>query len=435
MSARVLVTDYAWPSLEIERGILAELGAELVVAPGGEPSELIELAADADAILINWRQLPVEALEAASRCVVVARYGVGVDNIPVSRATELGILVANVPDFCVEEVSDHALALLMACARRIVTFARSTRDGSWDLLGLGRGLPRLRGQRLGLVGFGNTARALVPKARGLGLELTAYTPRVTPGRDEATGVQLTDDLHELLSSSDYVSLHAPATAATRGLIGDRELRAMKSSAYLVNTSRGALIDELALERALTEGWIAGAALDVLVEEPPPPGHRLLALDNVIATPHAAFYSEPAIAELATKAAHNVAAVLAGEVPATLVNPEVLDRASCRLARALTAAFKSERCHGCGGRRCGVVAPLDLGDPRVVRPVGRPPRLASLIVVGELSQRVKPRLLRTEHPGSDPGCSGASTRGQAPAAQGRARRSARIRPCTRPSIRS
>jgi D-3-phosphoglycerate dehydrogenase len=140
-------------------------------------------------------------------------------------------------------------------------------------------------------------------------------------------VQLTDDLHELLSRSDYVSLHAPATAGTRGLIGERELRAMKSSAYLVNTSRGALIDELALERALTEGWIAGAALDVLVEEPPPPGYRLLALDNVIATPHAAFYSEPAIAE------RNVAAVLAGQVPATLVNPEVLDRASCRLARA------------------------------------------------------------------------------------------------------
>jgi D-3-phosphoglycerate dehydrogenase / 2-oxoglutarate reductase len=332
VSARVLVTDYAWPSLEIEHGILAPLGAELVVAPAGEPAELIELAADADAILINWRQLPEEALEAAKRCLVVARYGVGVDNIPVSRATELGILVANVPDFCVEEVSDHALALLLACARRIVSFARSTREGSWDLLGLGRALPRLRGQRLGLIGFGNTARALVPKARGLGLELTAYTPRLVAGRDEATGVDLTDDLRELLSTSDYVSLHAPATAETRGLIGEHELRAMKPSAYLVNTSRGALIDEVALERALREGWIAGAALDVLADEPPPPCHRLLALDNVIATPHAAFYSETAIAELATKAARNVATVLGGEVPATLVNPEVLDRSSCRLSR-------------------------------------------------------------------------------------------------------
>jgi D-3-phosphoglycerate dehydrogenase len=338
MSARVLVTDYAWPTLAIERAILGEVGAELVVAESGDAAELIALAAGAEAILINWLQLPEEALDAATGCLVVARYGVGVDNIPVEHATELGILVANVPDFCVEEVSDHALALLLACARRIVTFARSTRDGSWDLLGLGRGLPRVRGQRLGLVGFGNTARALVPKAQGLGLEITAYTPRLPRGRDKATGVELTDDLADLLSISDYVSLHAPATAETRGLIGEAELRAMKPGAYLINTSRGALIDERALERALTEGWIAGAALDVLGEEPPPQGHTLLALDNVIVTPHAAFYSEPAIAELATKAARNVLSVLRGEVPATLVNPTVLDVPAYRLgARNRSAA--------------------------------------------------------------------------------------------------
>ena len=181
MTARVLVTDYAWPSLDIERAILGEADAELVVAETGEPDELVALAADVDAILTNWRKLPEEALDAAPRCLVVARYGVGLDNIPVDHATELGILVANVPDFCVEEVSDHTLALLLACARRIVTFARSTREGEWDLLGLGRGLPRLRGQRLGIVGFGNIARTLVPKAQGLGLEVLAYTPRLPPG--------------------------------------------------------------------------------------------------------------------------------------------------------------------------------------------------------------------------------------------------------------
>jgi D-3-phosphoglycerate dehydrogenase len=327
----VLVTDYAWPTLDIERAILDEVGAELVVAESGEPEELIALAAGTDAILINWRQLPPEALDAAPGCLIVARYGVGVDNIPVDRATELGILVANVPDFCVEEVSDHALALLLACARRIVTFARSTRDGSWDLLGLGRGLPRLRGQRLGLIGFGNTARALVPKAQGLGLEITAYTPRLPSRRDQSTGVELTDDLAHVLSSSDYVSLHAPATVETRGLVGEGALRAMKPGAYLINTSRGALIDERALERAVREGWIAGAALDVLDEEPARAGHPLLALDNVIVTPHAAFYSEPAIAELATKAARNVACALLGEPPATVVNPAVLHLPAYRLA--------------------------------------------------------------------------------------------------------
>ena len=330
MTARVLVTDYAWPSLDIERAILDEADAELVVAQSGEPDELVALAADVDAILTNWRRLPAEALDASPRCLVVARYGVGLDNIPVEHATGLGILVANVPDFCVEEVSDHTLALLLACARRIVTFARSTSEGRWDLLGLGRGLPRLRGQRLGIVGYGNIARTLIPKARGLGLEVTAYTPRLAPGLDAETGAETTNDLAHLLATSDYVSLHAPANAGTKGLIGEAELRAMKPSAYLINTSRGALIDEAALRRALAEGWIAGAALDVLAQEPAPPDHPLLGLDNAIVTPHAAFYSEPAIAELATKAARNVATVLRGEVPATVVNPAVLEHPAYRL---------------------------------------------------------------------------------------------------------
>jgi len=213
MSARVLVTDFAWESLDIERRILAEVDAEVVVAGAGE-RELIEQARDADGILTNWRRVPPAALDAAPRCRVVSRYGVGVDNIPVDRASELGILVTNVPDFCLDEVSDHAMALLLACARRIVTFAGSTAAAEWRLLELGRGLPRLRGQVLGLVGFGNIARALVPKARAFGLEVLAYTPRLQPGTLD--GVETTDDLGALLSRSDYVSLHAPASSETRG---------------------------------------------------------------------------------------------------------------------------------------------------------------------------------------------------------------------------
>jgi D-3-phosphoglycerate dehydrogenase len=332
MSSRVLVTDYMWPSLEIERGILAEVGAELVVAEQGEADELIRLADGISAILTNWKRVPAEALEAAPGCVVVSRYGVGVDNIPVERATELGIMVVNVPDFCLDEVSDHAMALLLACARRIVPFANATRAGTWDLLGIGRGLPRLRGQQLGIVGFGNIARALVPKAQGFGLDVLVYTPRLARGSD-ASGVRTTNDLGELLASSDYVSVHAPATPETRGLIGEAELRAMKPTAYLVNTSRGALVDEDALHRALVEGRIAGAGLDVLAQEPPPAGHPLLALENVIATPHAGFYSEAAIEELATKAARNAATALRGEVPATILNPSVLDQPNCRLRAA------------------------------------------------------------------------------------------------------
>ncbi|MDX6542135.1 MAG: D-3-phosphoglycerate dehydrogenase / 2-oxoglutarate reductase, partial [Gaiellales bacterium] len=193
MSARVLVTDYAWESLDIERAILSDVDAGLVVAQGSGDDELLELAAGADAILTNWRRVPEAALDAATGCLVVARYGVGLDNIPVNRATELGMIVANVPDFCIDEVSDHAMALLLACARRVVSFACSTRAGSWDLLGLGRGLPRLRGQRLGIVGFGHIARALIPKAQGFGLEVMVQTPRLARGLDDVTGAETTDD--------------------------------------------------------------------------------------------------------------------------------------------------------------------------------------------------------------------------------------------------
>jgi D-3-phosphoglycerate dehydrogenase len=330
MASKVLITDYAWPSVEIEREILAAVGAELVVAPTGETAELVELAADADAILTNWKPVPPQALDAASSCLVVSRYGVGLDNIPVAHATALGILVTNVPDFCVDEVSDHAMALLLACSRRVIGFTSATRAGRW-VLGVGREMRRLRGQTVGLVGYGKVAHALVSKARGFGLRILVYTPRIAPGVADEDGIETTDDLGRLLSEADYVSLHAPATPETRGLIGEAELRAMKPSAYLINTSRGALIDEVALERALQQGWIAGAALDVLSEEPPRPDHPLRACENAIITPHVAFYSESAIVELETKAATNVADVLCGHLPSAVVNPEVLTRKTCRFS--------------------------------------------------------------------------------------------------------
>lgn len=327
MGRKVLVTDYAWPTLNVEREILAEVQAELVVAERGDEEELVSLAVDVDAILTNWRRVPPSALDGSPGCVVVSRYGVGLDNIPVAHATELGIIVTNVPDFCLEEVSDHAMALLLACARRVVTFSQATKTGVWDL-SAGKGLPRLRGQTLGLIGFGNTARALVPKARGFGMRVLAYTPRITPSTK--AGVELTNNLDRVLAEADYVSLHAPATAETAGLVAERELGLMKPTAYLINTSRGALVDEEALLQALTQGWIAGAALDVLRQEPPAADHPLLRLDNAIVTPHAAFYSEAAIAELQAKAARNVADVLRATIPTTVVNPEVLARPNLRV---------------------------------------------------------------------------------------------------------
>ena len=329
MTFRVLITDYAWPSLTIERELLRGVAAELVVAETGEEPELVGLAPSADAILTNWKRVTPAVLDAAKRCRLISRYGVGLDNIAVSYATALGILVSNVPDFCLDEVSDHTMALLLACARRVVTYARATRQGDWDLAA-GGPLPRLRGQTLGLVGYGNIARALVPKALGFGLRVLAYSRQIAPDALAPYG-EATRDLSRLLREADYVSIHVPSTSATRHLIDARALAQMKPGAYLINTARGAIVDEAALYTALSEGRIAGAALDVLTQEPPLAAHPLLQLDNVIVTPHAAFSSSASIEELQRKAAGRVVQVLRGEQPDGLVNPAVLAQPNCRLS--------------------------------------------------------------------------------------------------------
>jgi len=325
----VLITDYAWPTLDQERAILEPLGVELLVAQRGDEAELVQLAPQADAILTCWQRVTPAVLAAATKCVHVSRYGVGLDNIAVDVATRLGMVVTNVPDFCVEEVSDHAMALILACARQVVAFHGAVSQGRWDNRSQGA-LPRLRGQTLGLIGFGNSARALLPKAKGFGLRVIAYTPRLAPTALTAPEIA-TNDLNLLLRESDYISLHAPLTAETKGMINAVTLRQMKPSAYLINTARGGLIDESALVSALHEGTLAGAALDVLSQEPPR-DQPLLGAPNTILTPHAAFYSEASIAELAAKAARHVAQSLQGQVPDNVVNRQVLGQAHCRLGR-------------------------------------------------------------------------------------------------------
>ena len=326
---KVLITDYAWPTLAVEAGVFEPYGVELIVAQTGDEPELIELAREADAILTCWRRVTPAVLAAAPRCRMVSRYGIGLDNIAVDVATQLGIAVTNVPNFCRDEVSDHVMALILAWARRIVTFSNATRRGVWDL-GMGGAIPRLRGQTLGLIGYGNLARAVAHKAHAFGMKIIACTPRLTADEVGSIGVATTD-LHRLLHESDYVSLHVPLTTETRGLINAERLRQMKPSALLINTARGAVIDEEALIVSLREGWIAGAALDVLEEEPPPSDHPLMQLENVILTPHAAFYSTAAIDELARTAAIQVVQGLRGGRPDNLVNPAVLAMSQCRLA--------------------------------------------------------------------------------------------------------
>ena len=319
---RVIITDYGWPSVELERQVLAEIGAELIVAETGAEDELVALAPEADGILTNWKPTTGNVIQAASECKVIGRTGIGVDNIDVETATALGIVVTNVPVFCVDEVSDHAMALLLACARKVALLDRGVRDGEWDR-DVGPSMHRMRGQTLGIIGLGKIGEAIPPKAKAFGLDVLAYTPRLTPQIAQKYGVECTN-LQELIARSDFITIHAPLTPGTEGLIGEKELRKMKPTAYIINTSRGDIIDSTALHKALTEGWIAGAALDVLPQEPPADDYPLLGLDNVVITPHAAFMSEESIYDLEVKAATAVAQVLTGQMPESIVNPQVLE---------------------------------------------------------------------------------------------------------------
>lgn len=320
---RVLVTDYVWPDLEPERAILDPLGVELVVAPDGGEETLIKLAQDADGILTCFAQVTPAVLRAAGEMKVVARYGVGVDNIAVGAATDLGIVVTYVPDYCVDEVSDHVMALLLAFNRRVVLFDRTTKQDGWGSIELNLPMTRLRGLTMGVVGLGRIGRATARKAAAFGLRVIAADPFVDQASagDEVTMV----GLETLLSESDFVTLHSPLSDSTRGMIGEAELGLMKESAFLINCARGPLVDESALIAALGAGGIAGAGLDVLESNHPPADHPLFAMDNVIVSPHVAFYSPEATRELQSRSTQSVADVLAGEMPGYVYNSEVIGR--------------------------------------------------------------------------------------------------------------
>jgi D-3-phosphoglycerate dehydrogenase len=336
VSARVLVTDHAWPHLDVETAVLAAAGAELVVARHGDADELAELARDVDAILTCFARVPATVLDAAPRCRTVARYGVGLDNIDVARATELGMVVSNVVGYCTDEVADHTLLLILALARRLLPLSRDVADGGWgaEVPGTSR---RLRGRTLGLVGLGAIGRAVAVRAAAVGLRVVALrrSGADTTGT-ETSGIETVDRLEDLLGLADVVSLHVPLTAGTAGLIDAAALRAMRPDAWLVNTSRGGLVDTDALVEALERGELAGAALDVTDPEPLPAGHPLRSRPDVVLTPHSAFASDGSLAELARRAAENVVEVLAGRVPASIVNPAVLTSPALRLTPAVTS---------------------------------------------------------------------------------------------------
>src|SRR5262249_43188145 len=256
-----------------------------------------------------FAQVPASVVRAGEKLQVIGRYGIGVDNIAVAEATRLGIPVTNVPAYCLDEVAEHALALILACARKVCLYDADVHRGNWSLK-VGIPMFRVSGRTLGILGFGKIGQALANKVRGLGLRIIAYSPHLNPERIGQLQIEAVT-LDEVLEQSDFLSIHSPLTPETRGLLNSDRLRRMKPTAYLINTGRGAIVDQNALLQALREGWIAGAALDVFDPERLPADHPLLALTNLIVTPHVAFYSEQSIRELEIKAARNVAAILSG----------------------------------------------------------------------------------------------------------------------------
>jgi D-3-phosphoglycerate dehydrogenase / 2-oxoglutarate reductase len=308
----IAVTDSPFPSLDPAKAALARIDPELRVANSTSADDILAVARDADAILVTYAKLPGELLRQLRRCKAIGRFGLGVDNIDIAAAAELGITVTYVPDYCMQEVSDHAMALLLALARKVPQSNALVQAGRWDMPAVVP-IHRLAGRVLGLVGFGNIPRALAPKAQAFGLRVVAHDPYVSQHALAAAGVEGMS-FDRLLEISDFVSIHAPLLPATRGLFNAEVFRKMKQGACLINTARGPLVDEDALLAALDSGRLAGAALDVVAVEPLPKQSRLIGRDNLVLTPHTGFYSVEALNELQTKCAADVARVLSGEKP-------------------------------------------------------------------------------------------------------------------------
>ena len=308
----IAVTDSPFPSLNPARAALARVDPELRMASSSSADDILAVAREADAVLVTYAKLPGELLRRLTRCKAIGRFGLGVDNIDIKAAAELGISVTYVPDYCMHEVSDHAIALLLALARKITLSNKLVQSGRWEMPAVVP-IHRLAGQVLGLIGFGNIPRALAPKAKALGLRVVAHDPYVAREALANAGIEGMS-FDDLLALSDFVSIHAPLSPATRGLLNSQAFGKMKRGALLINTARGPLVDEDALIAALDSGHLGGAALDVVATEPLAASSKLIGRDNVILTPHTAFYSVEALNELQTKCASDVARVLCGEAP-------------------------------------------------------------------------------------------------------------------------
>ena len=314
----VVYTDHGFPDVATEQALIEEAGGTLTVSQCRTPDEVIAATAGADALIVQWAPITADVIASLDRCRVIVRLGIGVDNVDLDAAREQGIPVCNVPDYCLDEVADHSLALALSLARQLPRIDRRVRAGTWQITP-DAPMPAFRAMTFATVGFGRIARAVLERARAFGFRLAACDPLVPDDVFRASGIDRLD-LDTLFAEADIVSLHCPLTPATQHLANADRLRQMKPTAILVNTARGGLVDTVALAQALEAGTIAAAGLDVFETEPLPDDHPLRTAPNALLTSHVSWYSEQSVPMLQRKAAEEVVRALRGEPLIHPVNP-------------------------------------------------------------------------------------------------------------------
>jgi len=317
---QIVITDCDHLSFDEEEQMSARIGAKLSLAQVTREEDLIKACQEADGLIIQYALLTRKVLEVLSKCKVISRYGVGVDTIDIQAATDLGIIVANVPDYCVDEVADQTLSLILGLVRKQVFFYQKIKTHQWDFQ-QGRPIHRIRGKILGLIGCGKIGVEVAKRISAFGVRVIAFDPYL---KKPPQGIELFD-FDTVLKDSDFLSIHCPLNESTHHLIDGKSLRKMEKKPLLINTSRGPIIDEKALVLALENGQVSGAGLDVLEKEPPDPQNPLLTMENVILSPHVSFYSEESIKELKRRTAENVVEVLMGKWPKSVANQSVIGR--------------------------------------------------------------------------------------------------------------
>ncbi len=320
---KVFMTDKSWPDLEIEKNILKEIDAELVLGNPGTPEEICKEGQDCDVVMALFTPMGKQNLGYFNRCKLLVRMGIGVNTVDLSTATQQNIMVCNVPDYCQGEVADHVIALMLEITRKIGLLNSQVKNGEWDMT-IADPVPRLQGKVFGLWGCGGIGQMTAHRATAFGMKVAGYDPYQTDAVFDEAGIKRYQDLKQFLSEIDVVSLHVPLTPETEKMINAETLANMKSSAYIINTARGPLINEEDLYAAIKDGSIAGAALDVLEVEPPNGVAKLSTLPNVIITPHAAWNSDAAIPELRVKAAQEIVRFFKEGRPKNLVNTDILN---------------------------------------------------------------------------------------------------------------